>query len=438
MRFSLISRYSLGLIFIFSILVSACGSYQNSSYYSDGIYTNDNIIVVKRKNAKAKKNAYSQYFDEKAKQYNWTDQNNNNVVLTSVDSLNQGSLKSYQSNPNWGGGNKTTQIIIQTNPFPLAYGAWGYGGFFDPYFANWNFGYYNPYAWNRFGWGFNRPWRYNRWGWGFYDPFFSPFDPYFGNAFYFGNPYFYGGGYWNGYAYHNRFDRFGRPDRYNRSSQREDLRSNRAVNSSGYRGQAASSGNQANGVAANRTARLRESGQPTNNTNSSRSRLDADDVASNANPVARGRTAAVRNRQNVNDSESRIRRQQAAEEARNRTQIDQVIRSLQNRGYNVEIINNTDRARQFYRENQSRAVMNRTNSSNSNAATKGTPSSRRSSTSNNEQNYSRSSSNRSSSNNFRSSSSRAYSPPARVSSGSSGRSRSSSSSGGRSSGGRRQ
>ena len=65
MRFSLISRYSLGLIFIFSILVSACGSYQNSSYYSDGIYTNDNIIVVKRKNAKAKKNAYSQYFDEK-------------------------------------------------------------------------------------------------------------------------------------------------------------------------------------------------------------------------------------------------------------------------------------------------------------------------------------------------------------------------------------
>ena len=37
-------------------------------------------------------------------------------------------------------------------------------------------------------------------GWGFYDPFFSPFDPYFGNAFTTGNPYFYGGGYWNGYA----------------------------------------------------------------------------------------------------------------------------------------------------------------------------------------------------------------------------------------------
>ena len=46
---------------------------------------------------------------------------------------------------------------------------------------------------------------------GLYDPFFSPFDPYFGNAF-FGNPYFYGGGYWNGYAYHNQFNRFGRPN----------------------------------------------------------------------------------------------------------------------------------------------------------------------------------------------------------------------------------
>ena len=56
----------------------------------------------------------------------------------------------------------------------------------------------------------------------------------------------------------------------------------------------------------------------------------------------------MRNRQEANDSESRVRRQQAAEEARNRTHIDQVIRSLQNRGYNVEIINNTDDA--IYRE----------------------------------------------------------------------------------------
>lgn len=436
MRISTLLQHSLGYTFFAGILFSACGSYQNASYYSDGIYSSDNVIVVRRTKPQPKTNAYSRYFDEKAKQYTWND-TNDNVVLTDVDSLNQGNLKNYQTNANWGGGNKTTQIIIQTNPLPLAYGGvWGYGDFFNPYFNNWNFGYYNPYAWNRFGWGFNRPWRFNRWGWGFYDPFFSPFDPYFGNAFYFGNPYFYGGGYWNGYAYHNRFNRFGR-DRWNNNA--GGARSDRRVRSSSYRGQAGSGG-QRGTVAQNRSASSRSNSAPTTSSNR-RASLNQDEVVTVPDLVQEGRTASVRARENASASEGRANRQQAAEEARNRSQIDRVIRNLQNRGYNIQVINDAQGARAYQSQNSNGGVRSGNRSAAYSNNQKGTPSSRRSNTSSSNTSYSRSNANRSSSSgnssNYRSSPSRSYSAPARASSGGS-RSSSSGSSSGRSSGGRRQ
>ena len=426
MRISTLLRPSLRLSMLAGFLFTACGSYQSASYYSDGIYSSDNVIVVRRNKPQAQTNAYSQYFDEKAKQYNWND-NNATVVLTDVDSLNQGNLKNYQSNPNWGGGNKTTQIVIQNNP-PFYGAGWGFG--------NWNFGYYNPYAWNNFAWGFNNPWRFNRWnrwnrwGWGYNYPFFSPFDPYFGNAFYYGNPYFYGGGYWNGYALNNRYW-----NRFDRRNQRNAVRNNRRVYSSSYRGQA-SSGGQRSTVATNRSASTRNNASPSTNSNR-RSSLSPDEVVEVPNLVERGRTASVRNRQNNNENDARSRRQQTANEAQNRSQIDQVIRSLQNRGYNIQVINDTQRAREYSRQNPSGSMRNNNSSTNySSGQEKGAPSSRRS-YSNESNNTSSRSSNRSSRSNYSSSPSRSYSAPARVSSGG-GRSSSGGSSSGRSSGGRRQ
>ena len=428
MRISTLLQPSLSLSILAGFLLTACGSYQSTSYYSDGIYSSDNVIVVRRKKPQPKANAYSQYFDEKAKQYTWND-NNDDVVLTNVDSLNQTNLNNYQSNPNWGGGNKTTQIVIQSNPLPFYGAGWG----FDPYFNNWNFGYYNPYAWNNFGWGFNNPWRWNRWnrwGWGYNRPFFSPFDPYFGNAFYFGNPFFYGGGYWNGYAFNNRYW-----NRYDRRNERSTVRNNRRVYSSSYRGQA-SGGGQRSTVATNRSASTRNNASPSTNSNR-RSSLSPDEVIDVPNLVERGRTASVRNRQNNNENDTRSRRQQTANEAQNRSQIDQVIRSLQNRGYNIQVINDSQRAREYSRQSPSGNLRNNTSrSSYSNGQEKGAPSSRRSYTNETTNNSSRST-NRNNRSTYSSSPSRSYSSPARVSSGG-GRSSSGSSSSGRSGSGRRQ
>ena len=101
MRFSKsISLSALGIILFSGLLFTACGSFQNASYYSDGIYNDDNVIVIRRTQNKPAANAYTQYFDQQAKQYNWDD-SNNDVALTNVDSLNQGNLNNYQSNPNW-------------------------------------------------------------------------------------------------------------------------------------------------------------------------------------------------------------------------------------------------------------------------------------------------------------------------------------------------
>jgi len=158
MRFSsFISLPSLGILLFGTSFLTSCGSFQSSSYYSDGIYNSDNVIVVRRNKKAPVSNAYTQYFDEQAQQYSW-DNSNESVALTDVDALNQSNSNDLQSSPNWGGGNKTTQIIIQSSPlnFGLA-GNWGFGGFYDPYFAYWDYNFFNPYRWNRFAWGFNRP-----------------------------------------------------------------------------------------------------------------------------------------------------------------------------------------------------------------------------------------------------------------------------------------
>ena len=424
MRFSnFIGFSSLGIFFFNGLLFTSCGSFQNSSYYSDGIYNSDNVIVVRRNKKAAVSNAYTQYFDEKANQYNW-ENTSDNVALTNIDSLNQGFSNNYQSNPNWGGGNKTTQIIIQSTPLNFGFGGnWGWGGFYDPYVAYWDYNYFNPYRWNRFAWGFNRP-------------FFNGFYPYYGYGFY-GNPYFYGGGFWNGYGYAFNHP-YGRPfNRFN-NDRRSDIRRNRAYSSS-YRGQAAASG--VGRTAVNTRAQRNNNGTSasvTNENNNSTSR-QSNSAGTATAQTQQGRTASVRQSQNLDDTENRVRRTQNSQENQNRSQIDRVVRQMQANGYDIQVINNVEQARRFSQQNQARNVVNSGGRSNTQAISRNNNSNNTTKEYSSSRNYNNNSSTRSQSSNARSSRSNSYSAPARVSSGA-GRSSSSgrSSSGRSSSSGRRQ
>ena len=280
-----------------------CGSFQNSSYYSDGIYGNADIVVVRKSKPQAKSNpnAYTQYFDEKAKQYAWED-DTEQLALTTIDSLGQGDIKNYKSNPNWGGGNKTTQIIIQDNRFNYGYAdALWFNNFYNPWDFYWNpnFRFYNRWNWNRFAWGFN-------------NPFYSPYTPFYMNGYYY-DPYFRGGGfgYYNPYFVRNQWNR--RP----LENRRRNYRPSGKSYSSSYRGRARSETVVRNRPSAN--------GQSNGQTVASRTARN-NDVP---NLVQQGR------RQNQNQ----IRRR-SINEQNNRRYIDEVIRSYQNRGYSTEVIDN--------------------------------------------------------------------------------------------------
>ena len=426
MRFtSFISLPSLGILLFGTSFLTSCGSFQSSSYYTDGIYNSDNVIVVRRNKKAPVSNAYTQYFDEQAQQYSW-ENSNESVALTDVDALNQSNYNDLQSSPNWGGGNKTTQIIIQSSPlnFGLA-GNWGFGGFYDPYFAYWDYNFFNPYRWNRFAWGFNRP-------------FFNGFFPYYDYGFY-GNPYFQGGGFWNGYGYafNDPYNR--RFNRVNNVRGAREIRNNRAYSST-YRGRART----------NRSAVTTRAVQRNNNNVNGGSLVDGSSrgvVASNAAETSnqRGRAANTRQEQNLDDTENRVRRTENRQAQQNRSQIDRVIRDMQNNGFDIQVINNVEQARRFSRENQARNVVNQGGRSsnqaisrnNNNTSAEEYRSSRNYSNSSSTKNDN--STTRNSAVNTRSNSSRSYSAPARVSSGG-GRSSSSgrSSSGRSSSSSRRQ
>jgi len=405
MRFSsFISLPSLGILLFGTSFLTSCGSFQSSSYYSDGIYNSDNVIVVRRNKKAPVSNAYTQYFDEQAQQYSW-DNSNESVALTDVDALNQSNSNDLQSSPNWGGGNKTTQIIIQSSPlnFGLA-GNWGFGGFYDPYFAYWDYNFFNPYRWNRFAWGFNRP-------------FFNGFFPYYDYGFY-GNPYFQGGGFWNGYGYGYTFN-----DPYNRRFNRvnnvrgaREIRNNRAYSST-YRGRART----------NRSAVTTRAVQRNNNNVTGGSLVDGSSrgiVASNAAETSnqRGRAANTRQEQNLDDTENRVRRTEKRQAQQNRSQIDRVIRDMQNNGFDIQVINNVEQARRFSRENEARNVVNQggrsstqaISRSNNNTSVEEYRSSRN--YSNSSSTKSANSTTRNSAVNTRSNSTRSYSAPARVSS----------------------
>lgn len=409
--------------FFLSFLFTACGSFQTSRYYSDGIYSDQDVVIIRKDKKQNNSSAYSQYFDEQAQQYQWEDDEAEDVALTQLDQINNNDISSYQTQPNWGGGNTTTQIIFQTDPWNYGYGGfwnnWNVFDFYGPSWSYWNRPFMNrglwrnPY-WNRFAWG------------GFYHPSYGPGFPFHLDWRFSGmNPYFYG--YGNFYAFNNRFRN--RSERggngYRRPSQ---------ALSSSYRGEAPAGGTRRSVAAANQD-RNATTEEQTNVAANRRSRIQRDvpDL------VAEGRRAN-QNRNTQAASAEQVQRRTRFQEQQNRSTIERLINDLQRGGYNVDVLTRQERNRI---DNQN-AYPSNSGNGNTNGRTqqyssgsKKAPSTRRANTNSNN---TRSSSTRSNQSNQR----RSYSQPSQPSFSSGSRSsggRSSGSSGGRSSsggGGRRQ
>ena len=366
----IINVFRISFLIIFILAQFSCGSFQPVSSYSDGIYSSDNVIVIRKSDLDNNSNSYSRYFDQVARQYDWDDRRND-VVLSDIDSINSNSIDNYKTNPQWGGGQKTTQILMFNNgPWGFQnFGAPFYSGFYSPFWNGWGWG--NPMRWNRLGfWGWNRfGWNY---GWngnfGFYDPWL------FGNLHWGFSPYNYlYGPYVGNYGVRN------------------------STQYGGVRGWAYSS-----------TYRGKNTGPVNSNFRARSGQVRSDNVRSTSNNsmpdlVSEGRRLA----QNNNSEQRRINSNSDAQ----RRRIESIIRQYQSRGYNVELIP-TGRNSDFYklRVSENYGYPGRSYQSNGNSVFNRSSTQYNSSGKTN-QNYNRSSSN--SRNYSNSSGARSYGSPSR-------------------------
>lgn len=187
-------------LFVGSLLLTACGSYQNSSYYdNDGVYGADTEDVTYRQQNETvvvQDNKYAQQFRDMQSQYP-TD----GEIFTNVDNYNstrdtvhnQDQVTRYAG---WGQ-NQTGNVsvnIYNSSPY------WGWGGYYRPwgYYSSWgwgwNNGWYDPYwGWNSWyggyyggAWG----WGWNSWYGGYYGPYgyggYGGYYPYYGGYGWYG------------------------------------------------------------------------------------------------------------------------------------------------------------------------------------------------------------------------------------------------------------
>jgi hypothetical protein len=214
------------LIIVLSVLMTSCGSYQNSSYYGDGIYGDLGNQDTQRQAPNDSNNRYKSYFSS------LQEENQSSEIFTDIDNYNdyQGNGDSTNGTANnyggWGSNYTQTDIAIYPNNFGMGWGL-GFNGWGNPYFNNgfgWNspfygggFGWNNAYYGGGFGWGY--PFGFGFGGLGWNNPYFG-FNNFYGNQFY-GNQ-FYGGQFY-GRNYSNNAGR--------RGSVNYDSNSNRNLNS---------------------------------------------------------------------------------------------------------------------------------------------------------------------------------------------------------------
>jgi hypothetical protein len=183
------SLYSL--IGFLSILMASCGSYQNSSYYGDGIYGDQGNPNTQRRTTDNTNNRYSDYFSS------LQNDNQSTEIFTNIDQYNgyqDASDNNQNAGGNYGGwGSNYTQTDISIYPNNYG-GGWGLGfnGWGNPYFNN-GFGWNSPYYGGGFGW--NNGFYGNGFGWGY------PYGFGYGGFGYGG--FGYGGFGYGGFGYNN-------------------------------------------------------------------------------------------------------------------------------------------------------------------------------------------------------------------------------------------
>ena len=254
-KLTLTSTHLLAILTIifFALLLFSCGSFQGSSYYSDGIYSSEGTPRVttrstpspqsEQNNTSPSQDYYSQRFQNMADDY--TSINEEPVYFTDTDQYNSNETTSTQtvddtnysqavttnnySQPAWGSDPSTTNVyVINNRPWfndPFFYGY----GFNQPY---WGWGFYNPYR----PWRWRSPFRFSYrpyYDWSFYGSFYNPYyhPVAFGHPAYGGfyNPYYYQG--FRNYRIDRRNGRYGSNIAWVRGRRGERMYSNsRGVN----------------------------------------------------------------------------------------------------------------------------------------------------------------------------------------------------------------
>nr|WP_315258039.1 hypothetical protein [uncultured Flavobacterium sp.] len=213
------------LIVFLGLIITSCGSYQNSSYYdSDGIYSTNGEKVVVKNNENAQTSVqYKQYFNSLQSTGGSSDE-----IFTDVNSYGsdynvendsiQAPSTGYAS---WGSSPQETIITVYPDSYWSVGFGWGY-----PYYG---YGYSYGYPYYGYGWGYpHYGWGYPSYGWdypGYGYPGYGYATPYSYNHSRRGSSYagtYNNGSYTRNYnARNNAYSRnnsYTRSNTYNRSS----------------------------------------------------------------------------------------------------------------------------------------------------------------------------------------------------------------------------
>ena len=173
-----LSIYSLfGLL---TLAMTSCGSYQNSSYYSeDGVYGSSESKSRKASNDSEQNEKYKEYF---------SDLNKNSESFTNIDNystVKNDSLSKTQNyndnNSSWGSNPQTVVVNVYDN--------------------NWGWSYWNNYWYGGY-WGWNN-WYGPSWGWGWNSWYGPSWNLGFGWNSWYGVGWY--GGYYGGYYGYNNW-----------------------------------------------------------------------------------------------------------------------------------------------------------------------------------------------------------------------------------------
>lgn len=218
----------LSIISSVGTLLVSCGSYQNTSYYDDGIYSSPRTTRVETNNTTANRSTevYRDYF--RSKQVT----NEDDIFLEGDEYANEGdSTAVFRGAPGWGSNPSNVIVNVYDNGWGMnnMWGAgWGMGMGFG-----WGMG--MGMGWNNWwgpGWGWNNMWGPG-WGWGW--------NGWYGAGWGWGGWHGAGwgwGGHYNNYAFNNgpRGARYTSPGNRGNSAQGRYGNSVGRGNSSAYGG----------------------------------------------------------------------------------------------------------------------------------------------------------------------------------------------------------